>query len=75
MRKRGLTAGGGMVLGMIFGIAMGHMVVGMVTGWGEQVDSQQAARHHLKFVLAKPFSLEDIERAVAGVLEARGSAN
>ena len=32
MRRRGLTAGGGMVLGMIFGIAMGHMVVGMVTG-------------------------------------------
>ncbi len=51
-----------------------RVVVGMVTGWGEQVDSQQAARHHLRFVLAKPFSLEDIERAVAGVLEARGSA-
>jgi hypothetical protein len=32
MRKRGLTAGGGMVLGMIFGLAMGHMVLGMVFG-------------------------------------------
>lgn len=30
--RRGLTAGGGMVLGMIFGIAMGHMVLGMVFG-------------------------------------------
>ena len=30
--KRGLTAGGGMVLGMIFGIAMGHLVLGMVFG-------------------------------------------
>ena len=30
--KKGLTAGGGMVLGMIFGIALGKMVVGMVVG-------------------------------------------
>jgi CheY-like chemotaxis protein len=42
--------------------------VGMVTGWGEQVDSGQAARHHLKFVLAKPFSLDDVVRAVGGAL-------
>jgi hypothetical protein len=32
MKRRGLTAGGGMVLGMIFGIAMGNMVLGMVLG-------------------------------------------
>jgi hypothetical protein len=32
MKKRGLTAGGGMILGMIFGLAMGHMVLGMVFG-------------------------------------------
>ncbi len=32
MKKHGLTAGGGMVLGMIFGLAMGHMVLGMVIG-------------------------------------------
>jgi signal transduction histidine kinase/ActR/RegA family two-component response regulator len=42
--------------------------VGMVTGWGEQVDSGQTARHHLKFVLAKPFSLDDVVRAVGGAL-------
>lgn len=30
--KNGLTAGGGMVLGMIFGIAFGHMILGMVIG-------------------------------------------
>jgi len=30
--RRGLTAGGGMVLGMIFGIASGHLVLGMVFG-------------------------------------------
>ena len=28
--RTGLTAGSGMVLGMIFGIAVGHMVLGMV---------------------------------------------
>ena len=32
MKRRGLTAGGGMVLGMIFGIAMGHLALGMVIG-------------------------------------------
>ena len=30
--KKGLTAGGGMILGMIFGIAMGHLVLGMIYG-------------------------------------------
>jgi signal transduction histidine kinase/CheY-like chemotaxis protein len=45
--------------------------VGMVTGWGERVDSQQAARHHLRFVLAKPFSVDDVMRAVTGALERR----
>jgi hypothetical protein len=32
MSRRGLTAGGGMLLGMIFGLAMGHMVLGMIFG-------------------------------------------
>jgi CheY-like chemotaxis protein/signal transduction histidine kinase len=45
------------------------VIVAMVTGWGEQVDSGQAARHHLKFVLAKPFSLDDVVRAVGAALE------
>ena len=30
--RTGLTAGSGMVLGMIFGIAVGHMVLGMIFG-------------------------------------------
>jgi hypothetical protein len=29
---KGLTAGGGMLLGMIFGLAFGHMVLGMLFG-------------------------------------------
>ena len=32
MKQRGLTAGGGMILGMIFGLATGHLVLGMVFG-------------------------------------------
>lgn len=32
MRKRGLTAGGGMVLGLVFGAAFGHVALGMMIG-------------------------------------------
>lgn len=47
MKKRGLTAGGGLVLGMIFGLAMGHMVIGMVIGllFGGAVAAARRARH------------------------------
>jgi CheY-like chemotaxis protein len=45
------------------------VAVGMVTGWGEQVDAGQAARHHLKFVLAKPFVLDEVARAVSAALD------
>ena len=47
------------------------VAIGLVTGWGEQVDPHQAARHHLKFVLAKPFLLQDVTTAVSGALEGR----
>lgn len=30
--KTGLTAGGGMFLGMIFGIIFGHLALGMIFG-------------------------------------------
>jgi signal transduction histidine kinase/DNA-binding response OmpR family regulator len=42
--------------------------VGVVTGWGEQVDPEQAARHRLSFVLAKPFVMKDVRAAVARAL-------
>jgi len=32
MKRTGLTAGGGMVLGMIFGAAFGHVALGMIIG-------------------------------------------
>jgi hypothetical protein len=48
--RTGLTAGGGMVLGMIFGIAFGHMVLGMVFGllFGAAVAARRSrtARSH-----------------------------
>jgi GAF domain-containing protein len=46
-----------------------RMALGMVTGWGEQVDASEARRYDLKFVLAKPFSLDDVTRVVAGALK------
>ena len=49
------------------------VAVGMVTGWGEQVASEDAAQHRLKFVLAKPFALDDVVRAVAGAVEGGGT--
>lgn len=32
MKRQGLTAGGGMILGMIFGMAFGHLALGMILG-------------------------------------------
>jgi GAF domain-containing protein/CheY-like chemotaxis protein/anti-sigma regulatory factor (Ser/Thr protein kinase) len=43
--------------------------VGLVTGWGEQVDPELAARHQLRFVLAKPFLLHDVLATVSRALE------
>jgi GAF domain-containing protein len=42
--------------------------VGIVTGWGDQVDPEETARHRLSFVLAKPFVLNDIRAAVSRAL-------
>ena len=52
------------------GAAHPGLAVGIVTGWGEQVDPEQAARHHLHFVLAKPFRFEDVIAAVGAVVGA-----
>ena len=50
MSRRGLTAGGGMLLGMMFGIAFGHMVLGMIFGllFGAAVAARRsrAAKSH-----------------------------
>ena len=43
--------------------------VRLVTGWGEQVDLDQAARLQIRFVLAKPFSVQEVMHAVAAALD------
>jgi DNA-binding response OmpR family regulator len=48
-----------------------------VTGWGDDVDPHAAADAGADLVLAKPFNIEDVERALrlaAGGHEARAAA-
>ena len=48
--RTGLTAGGGMILGMIFGAAFGHvalgMIIGMLLGAASQRRRARAAGSH-----------------------------
>src|SRR5438132_675669 len=41
--------------------------VGLMAGWGDQLDPEELARHRIRFVLTKPFVVEDVLRAVAAV--------
>ena len=45
---KGLTAGGGMVLGIIFGAAFGHVALGMIFGmlFGAAVAGARRRRSH-----------------------------
>jgi CheY-like chemotaxis protein len=47
-----------------------ELPVGLVTGWGEQVDSEQTALYQLEFVLAKPFLMEEVLAVVSAALAA-----
>jgi len=42
--------------------------VGLMTGWGDQLDPEELARHRVRFVLTKPFVVDDVLRAIAGAL-------
>jgi len=42
--------------------------VGLMTGWGDQLDPEELARHRIRFVLTKPFVVDDVLRAVASAL-------
>ena len=48
--RTGLTAGGGMILGLIFGAAFGHaalgMIIGMLLGAASQRRRARAAASH-----------------------------
>jgi CheY-like chemotaxis protein len=53
------------------------VTVAFVTGWGEDVDPRAASGVGADLVLAKPFDLEDVERALrvaAGRAETRKAA-
>ncbi len=41
--------------------------VGLMAGWGDQLDPEELARHRIRFVLTKPFVAEDVLRAVVAV--------
>ncbi len=44
--KTGLTAGGGMLLGLVFGLAVGHVALGLVFGllFGAAVAAKRRSR-------------------------------
>jgi GAF domain-containing protein/CheY-like chemotaxis protein len=42
--------------------------VAMITGWGDQIDADQAERDDVDYVVAKPFRRADIRRIVAAAL-------
>ena len=42
--------------------------VGLITGWGNQLDPEKLAQHRIRCVLTKPFVMDDVLRAVASAL-------
>jgi signal transduction histidine kinase len=42
--------------------------LGLVTGWGDQLDPERLARARVSFVIAKPFRADDVLKEIAGVL-------
>lgn len=42
--------------------------VGLITGFGDQLDPAKLEQHGIRFVVAKPFSSSDLLREVAAAL-------
>jgi signal transduction histidine kinase len=42
--------------------------VALVTGWGDQIDFNEARSRGIDYLMAKPFNVDDITRLVAGIL-------
>ena len=42
--------------------------LGLVTGWGDQLDAERLARHGVTFVIAKPFRSDDLIKEIAAAL-------
>jgi signal transduction histidine kinase len=42
--------------------------IALVTGWGDQIDLEDARTRGIDYLMAKPFNVDDMTRLVAGVL-------
>jgi GAF domain-containing protein/DNA-binding response OmpR family regulator len=47
-----------------------HLPVGLITGWGDQLDRGQLERHRVRFVIAKPFETTHVLHEIARALPA-----
>jgi signal transduction histidine kinase/ActR/RegA family two-component response regulator len=45
--------------------------IGLITGFGDQLEPQKIERHGIQFVVAKPFSADELLREVAGAFRGR----
>ncbi len=50
------------------------VLVGLVTGWGNQLDPGQLAEHRIRFVLPKPFDVDEVARQVGEALREGATA-
>jgi signal transduction histidine kinase len=48
--------------------AQPNVGIALVTGWGDQVDFEEARTRGIDYLMAKPFDVDDMTRLVAGVL-------
>ena len=46
-----------------------EMPVGLITGFGDQLEAEKLERHGIQFVVAKPFASEELLRVVANALK------
>jgi len=42
--------------------------IGLITGFGDQLEAEKLERHGIEFVVAKPFSSEELVQVVAATL-------
>ena len=48
--------------------AQPEVPIALVTGWGDQIDVEEARTRGIDYLMAKPFDVDDMTRLVAGVL-------
>jgi CheY-like chemotaxis protein len=49
-----------------------EMPVGLITGFGDQLEPERLERHGIQFVVAKPFSSDELLQVVATALKGSG---